>query len=198
MSKQPSFEQLIDLFDGTLSASEQEQLRASLAEGSVSKDALWLEQFAQARAQVQLPAPPEHVRSTLRSLFAKKFAREPQPTLWQRVTAALSVDSWGMQGLPAGARSAEFASQSRQLAFATDTLDIVLDISDGTVNGQLLPKVDSADDIYTIQLLQDDESVVLVNSDDIGEFTISLDTGSYELVICNDAMEVWLPPLHLT
>ena len=196
MAKKPSFEQLVDLQEGRLLEAEATRIRALLNDDRQA-DLAWLAQFNQWCQQVQLDAPPQRVRDNLRAQFAHKFADQPQPTVWQRVTAALSVDSWGLQGLPAGARSAEFDTQARQLAYTTDNLDIILDINNGTIYGQLLPKSDDVSDDFTVQLVRQDESVGLTNSDDLGEFTLTATAGDYQLVISDEQTEVWLPPLHV-
>lgn len=192
MAKNPSFEQLVDLHEERLSEAETARIRALLDE-SGQADLAWLARFNRWLEQVQLDAPPQSVRDSLKAQFARKFAVRPQPTLWQRVTAALSVDSWGLQGLPAGARSAEFNAQARQLAYSTDSLDIILDINEGTIYGQLLPKSDSISDDFTVQLVQQDENAGLTNSDDLGEFVLTAGAGEYQIVISNEHAELWLP-----
>ena len=197
MRKKPSFEQLIDLQEGRLNSAEAERVRTWLADADVRQDVAWLTQFLQWCEQVELSAPPQRVRDELATRFARKFAPQSEPTLWQRLTAVLSVDSWGLQGLPAGVRSAEFVRQSRQLAYTTHPLDIILDINEGTINGQILPKSDSVSDDFVVQLVQQDESHALTNSDDFGEFRLNVDAGDYQLVLSNEQMEVWLPPIHV-
>jgi hypothetical protein len=186
-------EKLTDYIEGRLSPAAAAQVEMLLTNDADARATFaWLTQFHNWREQVQLPAPNPAIIDGLVAKHAKKFAPAPQPSLWQRVTAVLSVDSWGLQG----ARSADF-TQSRQLAFTTETLDLILDITPQQINGQVLPKLDELPPDFTIQLLRGDDNAALTHSDDLGEFTLAAPSGEYQLVLCNDTLEVWLPPLHI-
>ena len=191
-------EKLIDYIEGRLSPKAAAEVATLIETNAEARETLaWLNQFESWREQVQLPAPNPAVIENLVAAHARKFAGERAPSLVQRITAKLSVDSWGLQGMAAGARSADLATHSRQLAFTTEPLDIILDVVAGAVNGQVLPNQDGLSESFVVQLIQDDESAAVTHSDSFGEFRFFVDSGDYQLVLSNETLEVWLPTLHI-
>lgn len=192
---------LLDYVENKLSPTTMLEVEARLETDTTARETVaWLRQFQGWREQVQLPQPNPAVIDRIVAQHARKFRETAQPTLWQRVTAALTFDSWA--GNLAGARGADLPT-TRQLAYSTPQFDVLLDIGRSptatTLSGQLLPKAEPFDARYVVQLVRDDTETDTTVSDDLGEFTLTTThTGAHQLIISDDSgADVWLPELMM-
>jgi anti-sigma factor RsiW len=135
------FARLADLAEGRLSAEEEGEARAHLADcTNCSAQAAQLGHLtALMRADTSEDAPAELVASVVR-MFRARRAQDEQPGLLRRLVAALTFDSSSLR--PAfGVRSGQ-AAPARQMLFSAGDLDVDLRLAPGgegwTVSGQVL------------------------------------------------------------
>ncbi len=168
----------------------------------IAEQVAWLRSFVAASERIVFDTPPPSVRRALTARFAAYAQEKRPPTLFQRLAAALSFDSMQEPAL-AGIRSGR--DQPRQLLFATDTLDVVLDIhprpQDDRMDllGQILPKEGvSALQELAVQLTRDEQEVSMTMADDLGEFSFAaLAPGLYQLIISGEDFEIALTDVEL-
>lgn len=190
---------LMDYVENKLSPTAVARVEAQLETDAQARETVaWLRQFQRWREQVQLPAPSPTVTEQIVAQHARKFSKTAQPTLLQRVTAALTFDSWA--GHLVGARGAALPT-IRQLAYSTEQFDLLLDISHApqqvTFDGQLLPKSEAFEGRYVVQLVRGDDEADTTMSDDLGEFSLTTSlTGVHQLVVLGNSDEdIWFPEL---
>jgi hypothetical protein len=199
-----SFEQLVDWVDGRLTAEDAGSLARQVmaSQPELQAEAAWLHAFRQMRQQIMLARPPAAVRQVLLARFADYAQGLRSPSLIQRIVAALTFDSL-LQPLPAGVRGEE--ARPRQLVFAAERLDLVLNIhprpGDERLDllGQILPNdMALTPESFAIQLLRDETEVAMAMADDLGEFDFTaLTSGAYRLVLSGEDMEITLPAIEL-
>jgi hypothetical protein len=203
-SHSDNFARLVEWIEGNLSQEETQALEVELAraDDATRDNVEWLRRFHQASQEIQLAAPPSHVREELERRFASFSESRRAPSLFQRMVAALTFDS-GAQRALAGVRSATMQGLERQLIFSTETAEVALNILPrGTehivyLTGQIFAGQEDAP-VFSIQLLQGSEEVALTTTDDIGEFAFeALPVGEYELIISGDEVEIIIPSVIL-
>lgn len=206
MAKQEplTFEYLLDWLEGRLSKEETAVTarRVAAASPEVQATVAWLRQFLQASQNVILDTPPETVRHNLQERFEQYAQSRRPPTLWQRLTAALTFDSQQQMAL-SGARQVSWQTTPRQLVYSSEAAEIALSVLPGmaeglwTIGGQIFPTGEEIEpDIFAIQLLRDDREFDLTTADDLGEFTFTaVPAGVYDLILSSEKGEILISPL---
>lgn len=202
-----TFQHLTDWVEGRLPEEEARTIEERVAADDEARArAEWLRAFARASEQTELSAPPREVREALSRGFASQAGANAEaraeeakgPGLWRRIVAGLSYDS-GVDLAAAGARTAG-TQEERQLAFATEVAEIVLDVMPRPggksldLGGQVFPSGDEPADGFTVQLLRNGAETGITTSDEVGEFLFEeIPYGEYELVLSARGLEVLIP-----
>ncbi|GAB4128723.1 MAG: hypothetical protein Fur005_20800 [Roseiflexaceae bacterium] len=197
-----SFEQLLDLAEGRVSAEEQQRLRDRIAaDPALQAQQAWIEAFLIARRQLPLMPAPATLRTTLRERFQIYAAQHTQPTMLQRFVASLRFDSF-TSTVP-GLRSAGSVAQ-RQLAFASDVADLMLSVlyrpQNATieVSGQIFFKTEQPAEPMLIELNQAEMVCAMTQTDPLGEFFFrDLQPGQYQLHVRAAALDISIEMLDL-
>ena len=200
----PTFEQLIEWFEGRLSPEEAQLVAAqvSAAGEAVQADVAWLRLFYQASRDVVSAEPPPAVSERLERRFAAYAQDHRRPSLWQRLVARLSFDSHAQ--LAAGLRTATTPEDQRQLIYDTDLAMVVCTLQrrrDGRFDllGQIIPAQERRADLVRVLLLKEKEEFDSTITDDLGEFTLTaLAAGLYDLVLIGDQYEITVFSLDLS
>lgn len=207
-----TFQSLTDWVEGRLSEEEARAVEERVATDDEARArAEWLRAFVRASKETQLSAPPPEVRDLLSRGFASRARTNAEaraedakgPGLLRRIVAGLSFDS-GLDVAAAGARTAG-AQEERQLAFATEVAEIVLDVMPRPggksldLGGQVFPSGDEPADGFTVQLLRDGAEAGITTSDELGEFSFEdIPYGAYEIVLDTGSVEVLIPRFELS
>jgi anti-sigma factor RsiW len=205
------FAQLVDWIEGRLSAEEAARISelAATADAATKANIDWLNRFQETSRQIVIAEPPARVHTHLVDQF-KQFAQQRRPSLWQRLTAALTFDSSQQLSL-AGVRSGGEWTSDRQLIYATEAAEVALNLQPRasqdhlTLMGQLFPRQSSAAGPYSVQLLAQSGphagrtiELDITTTDDLGEFTFeSVAPGVYDIVLSSDQLEVVIAPVDL-
>lgn len=198
-------ERLTDWVEGRLPDEEARLVAEQVAADEEARArAEWLRAFFRASEETQFSAPPRRVRELLSRRFASLAEERREPGLLRRVVASLSFDS-GLDLAAAGARTAGAEEEQRQLAFATDVAEIVLDVMPRPggksldLGGQIFPSEDEPPEGFTVQLLRDGAEAGITETDDLGEFSFEdIPYGEYELVISAGRTEIQIPRFELS
>ncbi|MFN8491567.1 MAG: hypothetical protein U0350_28475 [Caldilineaceae bacterium] len=200
------FEQLLDWLEGRLPAevAAEVERQVATAEPDVQGQVNWLRAFGALSRAVSLAKPPEAVRTQLTEQFARYAEAKEQPSLFQRLVAALAFDS-AHQPAAVGLRSGD-VEQARQFVYTTARADIALHIQQRKHDqrldliGQILPNDATLTlDTFCVQLLQGTEEAAITMADDLGEFMFqAINPGVYQLAISGDTMDIQLPTIALT
>lgn len=173
------------------------------ADPQLQEQATWLREFLQLSRSVVLADPPAEVRQAANAAFAAYAEARRPPSLLQRLSAALTADSWQRLSL-AGVRNVTLHTDPRQLIYSSDLADVALNVQvqsggqDIDLDGQIFPLDDSEPAGFVVQLLHDGVELRLTTSDAAGKFSLAgLPSGQYELVIAGDQAEIELGPLEL-
>ena len=184
-SNEIGFTRLVDWIEGRLSEEEARAVeeRVSEADDATRENVAWLRAFARASDETTLASPPPEVRATLISSFrdharsrTEMRAEERRSGTFRRFIATLAFDS-GLQAAVAETRTAAVRGARRQLVYATDVADVVLNLvprerdDNLDVEGQILPDDDLAPDSVDVRLLRGATEVDKTNTDDLGEFS---------------------------
>jgi hypothetical protein len=203
-----TFERLTDWVEGRLPDDEARAVEEQVAADDEARARVeWLRAFVRASGETQLSAPPREVRELLSRRFASKAEAQAEeakgPGLLRRIVAGLSFDS-GLDVAAAGARTAG-AQEERQLSFATEVAEIVLDVMPRPggksldLGGQIFPSGDDPADGFTVQLLRDGAEAGITTSDELGEFSFEdIPYAAYELVLDTGSVEVLIPRFELS
>ena len=104
----------------------------------------------------------------------------------------------------AGIRDSASLEPRRQLVYATDVSDVVIDLEarsrDGAVDldGQVFPRTGEEHDPFTIRLMRDEAEHGATASDELGGFAFeTVPAGVYEMLLTTDRFEVLITPLDL-
>jgi hypothetical protein len=201
----PSFEQLIDWFEGRLSEEEAQLVAAQVAaaDEATQADVAWLRRFYQASQSIVLAEPPAAVSKWLERRFAAYARQRRRPSVWQRLVASLSFDS--RAGLAAGVRAVTTSENQRQLIYETDPAMVVLTAQLRSHDrrfdllGQVLPAHEKEADLVRVLLLRGKDEIDSTLTDDLGEFTLTaLPAGLYTLVLNSDQYEIVISSLDLS
>ena len=205
-SQSPPLEKLLDWLEGRLPPEQAQAVAERLASAGAAtgSDLAWLRAFLQASASAKLAAPPARVRDVLRQRFASRaLSAYEAHGFFPRWMAALIFDSHLRPAAP-GLRSATTQGRERQLLYATDIAEVVLNLQPGragqgwTVSGQLFPSGPAPEPPHSVQFVREGRSIALTATDDLGEFTVTnLPSGTYEVVISAADYELVLPPVLL-
>lgn len=198
------FQQIVDWLEERLTPEEAQTVAASLsADPSAQKTAEWLRDFLGLSRQIVLARPPAAVRSSLRHRFDEQQRQPQRVPVWQRLTARLTFDS-NQQLAVAGMRAAVLDDTAQQLVYATPAVEVALHLQprpdDGfDLYGQVFPLEETADTIYGVQLCQTDNSHshdTTTATDDLGQFSFqAINTGTYEVILSGDQLEVVITPV---
>lgn len=190
------FEKIADLAEGHLSSVERTEALSHV--GTCSRCAAKLEKLESVinlmREDKALDAPPALVSSAV-NLFRSR-ASSKEPSLTQRIIAALSFDS--LQMSPAyGVRSGS-AATARQLLFSAGDYDLDLRIAQSgevwNVSGQVLGKECAGGLIE----LESESAIKRAELNEQCEFTLAaLPAGSYQFRLKLSDLEVEIPKLEL-
>ncbi len=193
-----STEKILDWLEGRLSSDEINSLRTKMTatdEASLS----WYETLLERLRMAVFPPVPEELEEAIRALY-----KSETPSVWKQIRAVLSYDSWNsdLRGALIGVRSPQPLSDMRQLMFRSNEYNLVLDVilagGKYDLEGQIIPNLNQEEDIFVVQLVQGEQSVEIVSSDDIGEFEIAdVLVGVYQLV-CSGENDELVVPLDLT
>ncbi len=191
----PGFDQLIDWLDGRLSADQAAIIAERVAAGGpdLERTVAWLRAYLTAAERIHFKSSPT-LRTRLTELFADQTRRRPIATSIRRYIAELVTDSRARLD-PAGLRGMDDVAAPRQLLFASDVIDIALNISatrgGTTLRGQVFPNIDEPADRMLVQLLQDSLEVHMTVTDSMGQFEfVDLPSGVYDLVALGKSLEV--------
>lgn len=195
MTRRPAVRELLDWLEGRLSTADAARVRAAVdRDADAHETAEWLRRFLAVTADVVIADPPPRVHHALLDLFGPHVAKR-RPTLVQRAVAVMQFDSCAPQAL-AGARGAN-TDDARQLAFAGEGIDVVIDVT-GTgrrrqVSGQVFIDDDDLPEIDEAVLRAGDRVLAQDEPDELGEFEfrhvpaerveIMLTGGDRELVV---------------
>ena len=197
-----TFEQLAAWAEGTLSETETAVINHLITRATpdTQATAAWLQTFFRTSRAINLPAPPARLRQTLKDQFAA-YAQKKRPlSLWQRLLANLTFDSYTQPSLAAARAAVE--SGTRQLLYTSNLADIALTIQPGqepfTLSGQIFsPDIENLA-TFVVELHQNEHTLTFTVANDLGEFNFTdLHDGVYTLVIGNDSGEMQLPPFRL-
>ena len=197
-----TFDELVAWAEGKLSEAETAVIDHQLtqADADTQATAAWLQTFFRTSREISLPAPPAKLRHSLKQHFAA-CAQEKRPlSLWQRLLANLTFDSYAQRSLAAARAAVE--SGTRQLLYTSNLADIALTIQPGqepfTLSGQIFsPDLDNLA-TFVVELHQNEQTLTFTVANDLGEFNFNdLHDGVYTLVIGNDLGEMQLPPFRL-
>ncbi len=200
----PSAEQLMDWLENRAPAETAAAVAQAVeADPQLQEQATWLREFLQLSRSVVLADPPAEVRQAANAAFAAYAEARRPPSLLQRLSAALTADSWQRLSL-AGVRNVTLHTDPRQLIYSSDLADVALNVQvqsggqDIDLDGQIFPLDDSEPAGFVVQLLHDGVELRLTTSDAAGKFSLAgLPSGQYELVIAGDQAEIELGPLEL-
>ena len=203
-SGSPTFEQLIEWFEGRLSEEEAQLVAAqvSAAGAAVEADVAWLRLFYQASRDVVSAEPPPAVSERLERRFAAYAQERRRPSLWQRFVATLSFDSQAQ--LAAGVRTAATPEKQRQLVYETELAMVVCTLQwrhdeQFDLLGQIIPSQERQADLIRVLLRRQEEEFDSTVTDDLGEFTLTaLPAGLYDLVLVGDRYEIAIFSLDLS
>jgi hypothetical protein len=203
-SNEISVERLADWLEGRLSEEEAEVVAEQVARTDEATRAQleWLRAFVRASATTNLVPPPREVRRAISRRFAAHAKGQRRPGLLQRLVATLSLDS-GLQS-EFGLRSSDSEESQRQLVYATDAADIILNIRTHHRNGrldldgQVFPGDDADLASFSVQLLSGTDEVGMTVTDELGEFTFeSISPGGYQILVSSDRVEILISPVEL-
>lgn len=201
-----TFEHLLDWMEGRLSEAETVATARRVAQAGpeTQKTVAWLRQFLQTSRKITAAPLPSPVRQNLRRRFAQYAAERRPPTLWQRLTAALTFDSRQQMSL-AGARQVSWQTAPRQLIYSSEAAEIALSIQPGmaeglwTVGGQIFPtggEIDPA--VFAAQLLRGGLEFDLTTADNLGEFSFTaVPAATYDLILSSDQAEILITALAI-
>lgn len=197
-----TFDNLLDLVEGRLTAVAQTQLLTELQSASpeVHAEWQWLQAFHQLQPHILLANPPQTVQKELGQLFAAYAQAHRPPSLWQQIVATLTFDS-RLSPAMAGIRSAATLGLERQLVYSSPVADVTLNIQPESehiaIYGQIFPTEETAV-AYHIQLLQNGLEQTATVTDELGEFTLTdLSPGIFDLIITAEQFEMSIALLDL-
>lgn len=200
----PTAAQLMDWLENRLPADQATTIAQAVERSAaLQQQVAWLAEFLQLSRGLVLADPPTEVRQAAVAAFAAHVQAQRPPSLLQRLTAALTADSWQRLSL-AGVRNVTLRTDPRQLIFSSDLADVALNIhverggQDIALDGQIFPLNDVDPAGFVVQLLQGGIERRLTTSDAAGKFSLTeLPAGEYELVIAGDQAEIELGPIAL-
>lgn len=201
----PTFEQLVDWFEGSLTPEESRAVSEYMATADAPElaDVVWLQKFYRATEERIAPLPPPAVVDRLARTFSAYAERSRQPSLHQRFVASLRFDS--RLSTARGVRSASITESNRQLVYETDLATIALTLQRHTQDdhynllGQLLPTYEGDVELVQISLLREQAEFDTTFTDDLGEFTLTaLPSGPYTLILTSDRYEIKIAPIDLS
>jgi hypothetical protein len=123
---EPTFRQLVDWVEGRLTRTEAAAVQAAIEAGgpSVGETVAWVRGFIEFGRSHPLPAPPPLVRQRLRQSFGRHHGWAGPP---RRERAELMFDSRD-DAVVVGVRGGPSFDDGYRLAFATDTLGVLVDV----------------------------------------------------------------------
>jgi len=199
-----TFEQLLDWVEQRLSPQNAQTVEQRVnRDPAIQAQARWLQAFNRLRKTITLEKPPAAVRTILLERFTQAVSAKQQPGLFQRLLAVLSFDS-ALQPALLGERTLEF-ERIRQLAYATDIVDVALNIQPREFDqrldliGQVLSNNNAfTPDMFSIQLLSGTKEIGMAMADELGEFAFeAIKPGRYQLILSGDNLDIQLPELEL-
>jgi hypothetical protein len=128
---------------------------------------------------------------------------QPQPSLWQRITAFLVFDSLA-QPVPVGIRKTDQAA--RQILYRAGQWDVDLSFEPGdapetiNVTGQVIRQQNTPQNVagISVYLLQDEQILASTTADSIGEFTFDhIVNGTYDLKIHTGDEQLWIEQMDV-
>lgn len=162
----------------------------------------WIQKILQVTAQDETVEPPRWVVHRAVQLFAT-HGPQPQPTLWQRITAMLVFDSLAQPALVA---TRDTEPTMRQLLYRAGVWDVDVSLEPGDapdtihLTGQVLHQQGAPRDVagILVNLLQAGETVASTTTNSIGEFTFDqLAAGAYDLNIHTGDVQVWVEQMDV-
>lgn len=211
-SNEIDFARLVDWIEGRLSEEEARAVeeRVPEADDATRENVAWLRAFVQTSGETTLASPSPEVRKTLISSFrdhaelrTETRAQERRPGTFRRFIATLAFDS-GLQAAGVETRTAAARRSRRQLAYATDVADVVLNVvpcergDNLNVEGQILPDNGLKPDAFNVRLVRGVTEVDNTNTDDVGEFWFrNLEPGAYEMLLSTEGVEIIVSPVDL-
>jgi hypothetical protein len=209
---EPSFAQLLDWIEGRLPAEEAAPLATWAAQASDEARAqiAWLQAFVRQSERTVLAAPSDGARAEVLRAFAAHTREQRQPNFIQRLVATLASSGSSrpaLAGARGGSTGSGASSNSRQLVYATDLADVVLNIRPRPHNkqfdlsGQVLPMGEalaSSPVPLTVQVLQREAEFGITATNALGEFDFAaLPAGAYDLVISDSQYEIEVNAVNL-
>jgi hypothetical protein len=155
---------------------------------------------ALAGAASRLPdAPAKWVEAAvaLWKVAPRPAAMAPAPTLWTRIAAALSFDSWATPPLALGVRS--MAVDSRHLLYSAQGRDIDVRIAPAADRFAMAGQILGPDETGEVELAGAGAGAAgrwITHLDPLGEFRLDgIDRGTYQLTLRLGGDEIVLPPI---
>ncbi|MGH1490142.1 MAG: hypothetical protein ACRBK7_12240 [Acidimicrobiales bacterium] len=191
--QRPSFLELTDWIDGRLTRSRAADIAAQVESGDTEtvETAEWIEGFFRFGQQNPLPVPPAIVRQRLRQSFQRHNGRELEI---ERKSAELSFDSRD-DAVLAGVRGGFEVEDGYRLAFAADSLGVLVDVlpgGPGTVrlDGQVLTANPEAP-VWNTTVDHPEGTLQDIGGDGQGCFSIDdVPLDATRLVLSNGLMEI--------
>lgn len=162
----------------------------------------WLQKVLQVTAQDDSVEPPRWVLHRAVQLFAT-HGPQPQPTLWQRITALLVFDSLA-QPVPLATRNPNQAM--RQLLYRAGAWDVDVSLEPGDapetihLTGQVLYQQGMPHQAagILVNLLQAGQTVASTTTNSIGEFSFEqVAAGAYDLNIHTGDVQLWVEQMDV-
>jgi hypothetical protein len=199
-----SFDQLVDWFEGRLSAEDARVVAEGLmADEAAQADVDWLEKFYQSTRSMVSAEPPAAVRKNLERQFAAYVRGRRVANLRPRFVAALRFDSFA--GMARGVRTGTSLANQRQFLYGSAKASVVFTLQRRDKNdlidllGQVLPESETEVDQTRVLLMQNDEEFDSTITDDLGEFTLmALSPGHYDVVLSNNQFEITIASIDLS
>ena len=204
----PSFARLLDWIEGNLPAAEAAQVAAwaTQADENGRAQVAWAQAFVRQSSHTVLVAPSDAARKNVLKQFEAFASEHRQPNIIQRLVATLTSGS-GERPALAGIRGGNATDAGRQLVYATDLADVILNIrarpQDRQIDlsGQVLPFGDSLTSTQaplTVQVLQREAEYGITATNGLGEFAFeAIAPGDYTLIISDSAHEIEIAAIAL-
>jgi hypothetical protein len=192
ISRSPSYEELVDLAEGRLSAEEEKQIRTrAAANASAVEDLAQTERLIGLMRGYELQEAPAHVIARAARLMRQ--SRPAQPTLRRRVAALLRFDSLQQ---PAALATRTGQNATRQILFYAESYDVDVRVtpagSTWVVTGQVHgPNAGGEAELHGPSLEQ-------TRLNEMSKFTFSpVQSGTYTLTLRLEEIDVEIAGLEL-
>ena len=198
------FARLVDWVEGRLSEEEARAVERQVSEADrATREEVvdWLRAFARISKEVVIASPPPQVRDALIERFEAYAQAKREPGLLNRLVARLTFDS-GLE--PALGWRATSPELQRQLAYSTETVDVVISVRPRPrdelldIHGRIFSVNSTHPETFGVQLLVESSEIANTATNDLGEFTFeTVAPGVYEMIVSSERVEISIPQVEL-